>query len=88
LFWLYLCVLKTNNIFPLSAHWVVTWLFTLLKPFLSKNTQSKVNLYDSNEAKWKAALSEKLPASSIPEDYGGTGSSVLDSYKKKESIIE
>jgi hypothetical protein len=72
---------NTNCIY-LAAPWLFSTVFNLVKPILSKHTLSKINIFDSNEEQWKAALVQKLPSSAIPEDYGGTSPPVLTVYDK------
>ncbi len=76
--------LLTKDISLLPAHWVITNVYSILRPFISPNTQSKINLFGSNQDIWKAALRENFPPESIPEDYGGTGASYSALFSKEQ----
>jgi len=56
-----------------TAPWVFTYIFGFVKPILSARTMSKVVIFDSNQVKWKEALLNNIPSSSLPINYGGSG---------------
>jgi hypothetical protein len=47
-------------------------LFSLVKPFLSVNTVSKISIFDSNESIWKKEIESLIDTNQLPFRYGGT----------------
>jgi len=74
-----------HSCYIVNAPWIFSNVFTLVRPLLSKYTIEKINIFDSNEGKWKPILMQKLPAEALPEEYGGTGEPVLTSYNKNNN---
>jgi hypothetical protein len=54
-------------------------IFSILKPLISQRTHEKVAVLTS-ESQWKPAISADIPASQLPQCYGGTASSCLDAF--------
>lgn len=50
---------------------VFSLLFAVIKPLMSSRTQEKLELYDSNSAKWMKRLVHYIPENDLPEKYGG-----------------
>ncbi|ODM94273.1 SEC14-like protein 2 [Orchesella cincta] len=47
-------------------------LFSVLKPFIPKQTLEKVDIYGPEPEKWKKVIKERFPLESIPPHWGGT----------------
>ena len=56
--------INTPRIFPLF--------FSLLKPFISSRTMSKMEFYGPHKNKWMTALLRRVPMENLPPHYGGT----------------
>ncbi|RKO91224.1 CRAL-TRIO domain-containing protein [Blyttiomyces helicus] len=61
-------MLQRIMIFP--TNWLLFTVWKVVKPFLDPQVQEKVSLLGPKE--YKAALLDKIPASCLPERYGGT----------------
>ncbi|CAG7784805.1 unnamed protein product [Allacma fusca] len=50
-------------------------LFAFFKPILTGHTLSKVKVFGSNTAEWRAALLENIEPDELPSEYGGSNTS-------------
>jgi hypothetical protein len=57
-------VINAPKIFPV--------LFSLFKPLMTKQTLEKLNVFGTDEEKWKAYLREKFPMERFPPRWSGT----------------
>jgi len=56
----------------INAPKIFAVLFAMMKPFISKYTLEKLDIYGPNRAKWRKAIAEKFPLEQIPPYWGGT----------------
>lgn len=45
--------------------------FSMVKPFLSKATLTKISVFGSDKGEWSKALLEQIDANELPAHYGG-----------------
>jgi hypothetical protein len=61
-----------KSAYVVNAPRIFAILFNIIKPLLTARTLNKIQIFDSNEAKWKEALLNNFPADQLPAEYGGT----------------
>ena len=54
------------------AQAVLPILFNIVKPFINKNTVSKIFFYGTNKEEWIQALLEEIDSDQLPAYYGGS----------------
>jgi len=82
-FCLYFCkVFEANypealyRAYVLNANWFFTSVFNAIKPCLSYETVTKIQIHGYDQAKYLKALLETVPIELIPEEFGGSGESI------------
>ena len=53
----------------ISASWIFSYIFAILKPILSSRTLDKVKIFSSDASQWKLALLESMRMTSLPKEY-------------------
>lgn len=48
------------------AHWILSYILTLFKPYVSNKTLDKVIVYDGNKSKYLSHLKTHIPAEILP----------------------
>jgi len=59
---------RLHAAYVINAPWVFPYVYAMIKPLLSGRTLSKVKIFDGNVPQWKAALLERIPEESIPQE--------------------
>jgi hypothetical protein len=63
---------KTDFDFVSAGPRIFSLLFSMIKPFLSEATVSKIGIFDSNEKSWQKAVRDAVDEDQLPPKYGGT----------------
>jgi len=58
---------------------VFSIVYNLVKPLMSAATIAKLQIFDSNETKWKPVLQSHIPLDILPADYGGNAEPIISS---------
>lgn len=58
--------------FVVNAPPIFNVIFSILKPFISEKTGSKIRIFGHDSNEWKSALLEEIDADQLPVTYGGT----------------
>ncbi|OXA65142.1 SEC14-like protein 4 [Folsomia candida] len=84
---------KMESNYPEMMHYVMiinaprffNVMFSVVKPFMSKATLDKIQVFGCDKEKWKKALRERFPVENIPPYWGGTLEGV-DAYCSDSDI--
>jgi hypothetical protein len=61
-----------KNVMIVNAPRAFAVLFAMLKPFIPKHTLDKIDVFGSDQTKWKKVVAERYPLDKIPPFWGGT----------------
>jgi hypothetical protein len=60
----------------ISAPKFFSFLYSLMKPLVSHRTMAKIQIYNSNQDKWKRVLLNHIPEDQLPIKLGGTNDGI------------
>ncbi|CAG7729228.1 unnamed protein product [Allacma fusca] len=69
---------SVKTVFEINCNAVFTALFAICKPLLSQETVDKLQIFSSDESKWRPAILASVPASILPTYLGGTNQNSTD----------
>lgn len=75
-----------KRFYVINANKIMPILFSLLKPFMSATTVSRVMIFDSNREQWQKVLFSHIPTDQISPIYGGSRVGRIDEYYDKLPI--